>query len=45
MAKKEKIAIVVGVGAIVGVGITVLAGLGLGKTKGVACLGKCHRKK
>lgn len=43
--KKEKIAIAVGIGAVVGIGITVLASLGLGKTKGVACLGKCHRKK
>lgn len=43
MANKKRIAM--GIGAAVGVGIMVLAGLWLGKTKGVEYLGKCHRKK
>lgn len=43
MAKnKKKIAILVGIGAIVGIGVMFLATVGLGKKKGMACLGKCH---
>lgn len=42
MAKKKKYAVLIGIGAIVGV---VLAIVGFGKTKGVAYLGKCHCKK
>lgn len=42
--KKEKIAIIAGIGAVVGIGVTFLAAVGLGKKKGVAYLGMCHRK-
>ena len=45
MANKKKIAIAVGIGAVVGIGMTILAGLGLGKKQGGAYLGKCHCKK
>ena len=45
MANKKKIAIAVGIGAVVGIGMTILAGLGLGKKQGGADLGKCHCKK
>lgn len=45
MIKKEKIAIVAGIGAVIGIGITFLAAVGLGKKKGVAYLKMCHRKK
>lgn len=38
MIKKEKIAIVVGIGAVIGIGITFLAAVGLGKKKGAAYL-------
>lgn len=41
MIKKEKIAIVVGIGAVIGIGITFLAAVGLGKKKGAAYLKKC----
>ena len=43
MAKnKKKIAILVGIGAIVGIGVMFLATVGLGKKKGVARLGMSH---
>lgn len=45
MANKKKIAIAVGIGAVVGIGMTILAGLGLAKKQGGAYLGKCHCKK
>ena len=45
MANKKKIAIAVGIGAVVGIGMTILAGLGLGKKQGGAYLGKFHCKK
>ena len=45
MIKKEKIAIVGGIGAVIGIGITFLAAVGLDKKKGVAYLKMCHRKK
>ena len=45
MANKKKIAIAVGIGAVVGIGMTILASLGLGKKQGGAYLGKCHCKK
>ena len=45
MIKKEKIAIVVGIGAVIGIGITFLAAVVLGKKKGAAYLKKCHLKK
>ena len=45
MANKKKIAIAVGIGAVVGIGMVILTGLGLGKKKGGAYLGKCHCKK
>ena len=45
MANKKKIAIAVGIGAVVGIEMTILAGLGLGKNKGGAYLGMCHCKK
>lgn len=45
MANKKKIAIAVGIGAVVGIGMTILTGLGLGKKQGGAYLGKCHCKK
>lgn len=43
--KKTKIAILAGICAVVGIGVAFLAAVGLGKKKGVACLGKCHCKK
>lgn len=43
--KKEKIAIIAGIGAVVGIGVAFLAAVGLGKKKGVAYLEKCHCKK
>lgn len=45
MIKKEKIAIVAGIGAVIGIGITFLAAVGLGKKKGAAYLKKCTFKK
>ena len=45
MAYKKKIAIAVGIGAVVGIGMAILTGLGLGKKQGGAYLGKCHCKK
>ena len=45
MANKKKIAIAVGIGAVVGIGMTILAGLGLGKKQSGAYLGKCHCQK
>lgn len=38
MANKKKIAIAVGIGAVVGIGMTILAGLGLGKKQAVRIL-------
>ncbi len=45
MVVKKKIAIAVGIGAIVGIGMSFLTTIGLGKKKGVACLKKCYCKK
>lgn len=45
MANKKKIAIAVGIGAVVGIGMTFLAIVGIGKKTGGAYLGKCHCKK
>ncbi len=45
MIKKEKIAIVVGIGAVIGIGIIFLAAVGHGKKKGAAYLKKCPFKK
>ena len=43
--KKEKIAIITGIGAVVGIGVAFSAAVGIGKKKGVAYLKMCHRKK
>ena len=45
MIKKEKIAIVAGIGAVIDIGITFLAAVGLDKKKGAAYLKKCPFKK
>ncbi len=43
MAKnKKKIAIIVGFGAVIGIGVTLLAATWLGKKKGLARLGMSH---
>ena len=43
--KKEKIAIIAGIGAVVGIGVAFLAAIGIDKKKGVAYLKMCRRKK
>ena len=45
MIKKEKIAIVAGIGAVIVIGITFLSAVGLGKNKGAEYLKKGPYKK
>ena len=45
MVNQQKLAIAVGIGAVVGIGMTFLAIIGIGKKTGGAYLGMCHRKK